>query len=95
MACSVAGITSDANVLTNQLRLYSQRHMLHYGEPIPCEQLVASLCDIKQAYTQFGGLCFKTTDICLILCINLDCGCFLSRNVHFELGYKISDLTAL
>lgn len=55
MACSVAGITSDANVLTNQLRLFCQRHLLHYGEPVPCEQLVASLCDIKQAYTQFGG----------------------------------------
>jgi len=55
MACSVAGITSDANVLTNQLRLFSQRHLLQYGEPMPCEQLVATLCDIKQAYTQFGG----------------------------------------
>ena len=61
MACSVAGITSDANVLTNQLRLFSQRHLLHYGEPIPCEQLVASLCDVKQAYTQFGGVCFAVT----------------------------------
>jgi len=60
MACSVAGITSDANVLTNQLRQFSQRHLLHYGEPIPCEQLVASLCDIKQAYTQFGGEWFRT-----------------------------------
>jgi len=55
MACSVAGITSDANVLTNQLRLFSQRYILQYQEPIPCEQLVATLCDIKQAYTQFGG----------------------------------------
>lgn len=55
MACSVAGITSDANVLTNELRLISQRYMLQYGEPIPCEQLVTMLCDIKQAYTQFGG----------------------------------------
>jgi len=55
MACSVAGITSDANVLTNQLRLFAQRHQLSYGEPMPCEQLVATLCDIKQAYTQFGG----------------------------------------
>lgn len=55
MACSVAGITSDANVLTSQLRLFAQRHQLQYGEPIPCEQLVATLCDIKQAYTQFGG----------------------------------------
>uniref|UniRef100_A0A7N8X2X7 Proteasome subunit alpha type-4-like n=1 Tax=Mastacembelus armatus TaxID=205130 RepID=A0A7N8X2X7_9TELE len=26
-----------------------------YQEPIPCEQLVTALCDIKQAYTQFGG----------------------------------------
>jgi len=55
MACSVAGITSDANVLTNELRVISQRYLLQYGEPIPCEQLVTMLCDIKQAYTQFGG----------------------------------------
>lgn len=56
MACSVAGITSDANVLTNQLRLIAQRYLLQYQEPIPCEQVVSSLCDVKQAYTQFGGL---------------------------------------
>ncbi|XP_064620670.1 proteasome subunit alpha type-4-like [Lineus longissimus] len=55
MACSVAGITSDANVLTNELRLIAQRFSLYYQQPIPCEQLVSSLCDIKQAYTQFGG----------------------------------------
>jgi len=55
MACSVAGITADANVLTNELRLIAQRYILQYQEPIPCEQLVSSLCDIKQAYTQFGG----------------------------------------
>lgn len=56
MACSVAGITSDANVLTNELRLIAQRYMLQYQEPIPCEQLVSWLCDVKQAYTQYGGL---------------------------------------
>jgi len=55
MVCSVAGITSDANVLTNELRLISQRYLLQYGEPMPCEQLVSWLCDIKQAYTQYGG----------------------------------------
>ncbi|OAD58153.1 Proteasome subunit alpha type-4 [Eufriesea mexicana] len=55
IVCSVAGITSDANVLTNELRLIAQRYLLQYGEPIPCEQLVSWLCDIKQAYTQFGG----------------------------------------
>ena len=55
MVCSVAGITSDANVLTNELRLIAQRYQLNYGEPVPCEQLVSQLCDIKQAYTQYGG----------------------------------------
>lgn len=55
MVCSVAGITSDANVLTNELRLIGQRYLFQYGESIPCEQLVSSLCDVKQIYTQYGG----------------------------------------
>merc|ERR1712088_1055401 len=55
MDCSVAGLTSDANLLTNELRLIGQRYKYSYGESIPCEQLVTALCDIKQAYTQFGG----------------------------------------
>lgn len=57
MVCSVAGITSDANVLTNELRLIGQRYLFQYGESIPCEQLVSWLCDVKQAYTQYGGKC--------------------------------------
>lgn len=55
MACSVAGITSDANVLTNELRLMAQRYLLSNGVSIPCEKLVKWLCDIKQGYTQYGG----------------------------------------
>ena len=59
MVCSVAGITSDANVLTNELRLIAQRYLAQYGESMPCEQLVSALCDMKQAYTQYGGkYCF-------------------------------------
>merc|ERR1719262_1085601 len=54
-ACSVAGITSDANVLTNELRLFGQRYYYRFREPMPCEQLVSVLCDLKQAYTQYGG----------------------------------------
>lgn len=54
-ACSVAGITSDANVLTNELRLTAQRYLLLYQSPMPVEQLVSSLCDLKQRYTQVGG----------------------------------------
>lgn len=55
IVCSVGGITADANVLTHELRLLAQRYQLTYGEPIPVEQLVSSVCDMKQAYTQYGG----------------------------------------
>eukprot|EP00419_Tripos_fusus_P047643 CAMPEP_0172822686 /NCGR_PEP_ID=MMETSP1075-20121228/16814_1 /TAXON_ID=2916 /ORGANISM="Ceratium fusus, Strain PA161109" /LENGTH=258 /DNA_ID=CAMNT_0013663697 /DNA_START=10 /DNA_END=786 /DNA_ORIENTATION=+ len=54
--CAVAGITSDANILINKLRLTAQQHVYTYGEPMPVEQLVTSICDMKQGYTQFGGL---------------------------------------
>uniref|UniRef100_A0A0E0A5S5 Proteasome subunit alpha type n=1 Tax=Oryza glumipatula TaxID=40148 RepID=A0A0E0A5S5_9ORYZ len=56
LACAVAGIMSDANILLNTARLHAQRYALSYQEPIPVEQLVQSLCDTKQGYTQFGGL---------------------------------------
>jgi len=52
----VAGLTSDANVLINQVRLNSQRYLYRYNEPMPIEQIVRSVCDYKQSYTQFGGL---------------------------------------
>ena len=45
------------------------RYLLQYQEPIPCEQLVSSLCDIKQAYTQFGG---NTLSIVVILYLYSD-----------------------
>lgn len=51
----MSGITSDANVLINELRLIAQRYQLQYQEPIPIENIVSSMCNVKQAYTQFGG----------------------------------------
>lgn len=56
VACAVAGITADANILINQARLHAQRYMFSYQEPQPVEQLVQRLCDEKQLYTQYGGL---------------------------------------
>jgi len=56
ICCAVAGITSDANILINKLRLYAAQHTYTYGEPIPLEQIVTLLCDLKQGYTQWGGL---------------------------------------
>ena len=48
--------SADANILINTARLAAQRHLFTYGEPVPVERLVRSLCDAKQGYTQFGGL---------------------------------------
>jgi 20S proteasome subunit alpha 3 len=56
MICSVAGITADANILINYCRIAAQRYFYTYQDPTPVEQLVQRVCDLKQGYTQFGGL---------------------------------------
>eukprot|EP01121_Diplochlamys_sp_Union-15-3_P001745 TRINITY_DN1151_c0_g1_i1.p1 TRINITY_DN1151_c0_g1~~TRINITY_DN1151_c0_g1_i1.p1 ORF type:complete len:252 (+),score=35.87 TRINITY_DN1151_c0_g1_i1:54-758(+) len=56
IAVAVAGITSDANILVNYNRLSAQRYLYAYQNPTPVEDLVRSLCDLKQGYTQMGGL---------------------------------------
>uniref|UniRef100_A0A915C374 Proteasome subunit alpha type n=1 Tax=Parascaris univalens TaxID=6257 RepID=A0A915C374_PARUN len=55
IACTVAGITADANILINHLRYWAAEYKLSYGEHIPVEQLVQTLCNEKQRYTQVGG----------------------------------------
>ncbi|KAI9222259.1 nucleophile aminohydrolase [Blastocladiella britannica] len=56
MLCAVAGIASDANNLINYARTTAQRHLFTYNSDMPAEQLVQRLCDLKQGYTQYGGL---------------------------------------
>eukprot|EP00761_Pharyngomonas_kirbyi_P010886 gb/GECH01010909.1/.p1 GENE.gb/GECH01010909.1/~~gb/GECH01010909.1/.p1 ORF type:complete len:250 (+),score=64.47 gb/GECH01010909.1/:1-750(+) len=56
IACAVAGITADANILINNSRLYCQQYLYTYSEPVPVEHLIKTLCNSKQAYTQFGGM---------------------------------------
>jgi len=56
LACAVAGITADANILVNYAQLSAQRYTYQYQEPMPTEQLVTWVCDQKQGYTQYGGL---------------------------------------
>lgn len=55
-ACTVAGLTADANILIDQARLRAGRYNYQYAEAIPVEQLVEHVCNYKQAYTQYGGL---------------------------------------
>ncbi|VDB95988.1 unnamed protein product [Peniophora sp. CBMAI 1063] len=52
----VAGYTADATSLINYARSAAQQHLLSYNEDIPVELLAQRLCDLKQGYTQYGGL---------------------------------------
>lgn len=56
MIAAVAGMTSDASILINSARVYGQQYLKTYNEPIPCEMLIKQICDVKQGYTQHGGL---------------------------------------
>jgi len=44
------------HIVVNYARLSAQRYLFQYQEPTPVEVLVQTVCDLKQGYTQFGGL---------------------------------------
>lgn len=56
MISAAAGIISDARVLVKRSRTFAQQHKMTYGEKIDVESLVKYIADIKQAYTQYGGI---------------------------------------
>lgn len=56
VACNVAGMTADANILIAKARQQAGRYRYTYQEDIPVEQLVEHVCNRKQHYTQIGGL---------------------------------------
>lgn len=53
---AVAGITADANILIEYARSLYQKYLLTYDAPMLVEKLVQAVCDVKQNYTQNGGL---------------------------------------
>ncbi len=56
VAAATSGLVADARVLIDRARLEAQIYRLSYGEEIPIELLAKKICDIKQAYTQHGGV---------------------------------------
>ncbi|KAH7826476.1 putative proteasome subunit alpha type 4, subunit [Monocercomonoides exilis] len=54
--CAVAGITSDSSTLIEYARDISLEHSMVFDEEMPIENLVLEVCDLKQSFTQFGGL---------------------------------------
>jgi 20S proteasome subunit alpha 3 len=53
--CVVSGLSADANFLIDLAREEAQKHRLKFREPMPIEQLIVYICDVKQYYTQAGS----------------------------------------
>lgn len=52
----VSGLTSDANYLIEFIRNEGQKYRYNFGNHIPIENLVEMVCNLKQSYTQSGGM---------------------------------------
>ncbi len=52
---ATSGLVADARRLVEDARVRAQRNRLVYNQPISVNGLTRDLCDIKQAYTQYGG----------------------------------------
>jgi proteasome alpha subunit len=53
---AIAGLTADARILVNQIRIQAQIDHLTYDEPPTVETLTQKLGDLKQLYTQHAGV---------------------------------------
>lgn len=52
---ATSGLVADARRLIESARIMAQRNRIAYNEPISVATLTRDICDIKQAYTQYGG----------------------------------------
>jgi len=53
---AISGLHADSRVLVNWSRVQAQYYKLNYGEPLKLHTLVRRLADVKQMYTQSGGI---------------------------------------
>lgn len=56
LGAAVVGLGSDARILIDQARIYSQSNRLMYDEPIDIEIVTKRIGDVKQLYTQHAGV---------------------------------------
>lgn len=52
----VSGLSADANYLVEYLRKRAQDYKYTFNSNIPLQQITEELCDLKQSYTQSGGM---------------------------------------
>ena len=53
---STAGILSDSRVLMEKTQSAAQQHKIVYDEPVDVESIIREIANLKQAYTQYGGV---------------------------------------
>jgi len=53
---AISGLHADARALINYARVQAQSFRLTYDEPVRLGMLTKALADLKQQYTQFGGV---------------------------------------
>jgi len=56
IGAAASGLIADARVLIDQARIEAQINRLRYDEPINVQMLAKRIGDIKQLYTQHGGV---------------------------------------
>ncbi|MDD5111070.1 MAG: archaeal proteasome endopeptidase complex subunit alpha [Candidatus Altiarchaeota archaeon] len=55
IAVATSGLVADARRLIEDARVMAQRNRIAYNEPISVAKITKQICDVKQAYTQYGG----------------------------------------
>ena len=53
---AISGLHADSRMLINYARTQAQSFRLTYDEPVRLGMLVKSIADMKQMYTQYGGI---------------------------------------
>lgn len=53
---AISGLHADSRILINYARVQAQSFRLTYDEPVRLNMLVKTIADLKQIYTQYGGI---------------------------------------
>ena len=53
---AISGLHADSRALINYARVQAQSFRLTYDEPVRLNMLVKTIADMKQIYTQYGGI---------------------------------------
>lgn len=56
IAAATSGLVADARRLVDYARIEAQQERFSYDQPIDLETLTRRICDLKQQYTQWGGV---------------------------------------